>query len=127
MTVEDRGAEGGERVQIVEVGPRDGLQNEDRTPSVQDRVELVERAGAVGGSRSEVVGVVNPKRVPQAAGADEIMASLSEQARAAAVGLVLSRKGRDRAREVGVGEVNVAVPATDGFSVRNQGTTVEAM
>ncbi|WP_017607961.1 hydroxymethylglutaryl-CoA lyase [Nocardiopsis xinjiangensis] len=127
MAAEDRGPEGGERVQIVEVGPRDGLQNEDRTLPVQDRVELVERAVAAGADRVETVSFVNPRRVPQMAGAEEIMASLSEPARAASIGLVLNRKGLDRALEAGVGEVNVAVPATDGFSVRNQGTTVEAM
>lgn len=127
MTATDRGPEGGERVQIVEVGPRDGLQNEGRTLAVHDRVELVERAVAAGVERIEAVSFVNPERVPQMAGAEEIMASLSGPARAASIGLVLNRKGLDRAVEAGVAEVNVAVPATDGFSVRNQGATVEAM
>ncbi len=127
MTVNDRGPEGAEHVEIVEVGPRDGLQNEARTLSVEDRIELIDRAVAAGVRRIEAVSFVNPKRVPQMAGAEEIMAGVERAPEVSHIGLVLNRRGLDRAVAAGVSEVNVAVPATDGFCVRNQGCTVQEM
>ena len=127
MTTNDRGPEGGEHVEIVEVGPRDGLQNESTVLSVEDRIELIDRAVAAGVRRIEAVSFVNPKRVPQMAGAEEVMAGVRREPGASFIGLALNRRGLDRALAAGVSEVNVAVPATDGFCVRNQGSTVEEM
>ncbi|WP_028647829.1 hydroxymethylglutaryl-CoA lyase [Nocardiopsis sp. CNT312] len=118
---------GSERVEIVEVGPRDGLQNEDRVLSVQDRIELVDRAVEAGVRRIEAVSFVHPARVPQMAGAEEVMAGVRRVPGVRHIGLVLNRRGLERAVAAGVGEVNVAVPATDGFCTRNQGRTVGEM
>ena len=123
----DRGPQGAEPLEIVEVGPRDGLQNEDVTLSVDDRITLIDRAAAAGARRIEAVSFVNPARVPQMAGAEEIMAGITRDPDVSHIGLVLNRRGLERAVTAGVDEVNVAVPATDGFSTRNQGTTVAEM
>ncbi|AFR09615.1 HMGL-like family protein [Nocardiopsis alba ATCC BAA-2165] len=114
-------------MEIVEVGPRDGLQNESTVLSVEDRIRLIDRAVSAGVRRIEAVSFVNPKRVPQMAGAEEIMAGVDRGAGASFIGLALNRRGLDRALAAGVSEINVAVPATDGFSVRNQGATVDEM
>ena len=127
MTADDRGPEGAEHVEIVEVGPRDGLQNEATVLSVEDRIELVDRAVAAGARRIEAVSFVNPKRVPQMAGAEEVMAGIKREPGVSFIGLALNRRGLDRALAAGVSEVNVAVPATDGFCLRNQGCTVDEM
>ncbi|QBI53996.1 hydroxymethylglutaryl-CoA lyase [Streptomonospora litoralis] len=116
-----------QQVEIVEVGPRDGLQNEQTPLSVAQKVELIERLAAVGARRIEAVSFVNPKRVPQMAGAEEVMAEVPRSDAVSYIGLVLNRRGLDRALEAGVDEVNVAIPATDGFSRRNQGCSVDEM
>ena len=64
------------RIQIVDVGPRDGLQNEDKTLSPEVRAELCEKLAAAGVPRVEAASFVNPKRVPQMAGAEEVMAAI---------------------------------------------------
>ena len=69
-------------IQIVEVGPRDGLQNEKTVLSVTEKLDLISRLEAAGARRTEVVSFVNPNRVPQMAGAEEIMAALREIGRA---------------------------------------------
>ncbi|GAA1073920.1 hydroxymethylglutaryl-CoA lyase [Nocardiopsis metallicus] len=127
MAGDDRGPEGAEHVEIVEVGPRDGLQNEATVLSVEDRIELIGRAVAAGVRRIEAVSFVNPKRVPQMAGAEEVMAGVERVPGVSFIGLALNRRGLDRALAAGVSEVNVAVPATDGFCTRNQGCTVDEM
>ncbi|MFW5417467.1 hydroxymethylglutaryl-CoA lyase [Nocardiopsis sp. CNT-189] len=117
----------GRGVEIVEVGPRDGLQNEEKTLTVEEKVELIRRLVAAGLRRIEAVSFVNPRRVPQMAGAEEVMAGVERLPGVSYIGLALNRRGLDRALAAGVDEVNVAVPATDGFCVRNQGCTVEEM
>jgi hydroxymethylglutaryl-CoA lyase len=114
-------------VTIVEVGPRDGLQNEDVILSAADKVELIRRSVDAGIRRIEAVSFVNPKRVPQMADAEEVMAAVPRRADVSYIGLVLNRRGLDRALETGVDEVNVVVPATDTFCARNQGCTTAEM
>ncbi|MDT0303431.1 hydroxymethylglutaryl-CoA lyase [Streptomonospora wellingtoniae] len=116
-----------QQVEIVEVGPRDGLQNEETPLSAARRVELIERLLAAGARRVEAVSFVDPRRVPQMAGAEEVMAAVPRREGVSYIGLVLNRRGLDRALEAGVDEVNVAIPATDGFCRRNQGCSVEEM
>ncbi len=111
-------------VSIVEVAPRDGLQNEDALLSVEDKIALVERAVAAGLRRIEAVSFVNPARVPQMAGAEEVMAGVPRVAGVSYSGLVLNQRGLDRALAAGVAEINAVVVATDEFSKRNQGCTV---
>ncbi|MBE1531971.1 hydroxymethylglutaryl-CoA lyase [Actinomadura algeriensis] len=112
---------------MVEVGPRDGLQNEARVLTPDDKIALIERCVAAGTRRVEAVSFVNPERVPQMAGAEEVMAGVPRRDGIAYSGLVLNRRGLDRALDARVDEVNVVVPASDTFSVRNQGTTVAEM
>ena len=112
------------RVQIVDVGPRDGLQNEDKNLSPQTRAELCDRLAAAGVPRVEAASFVNPKRVPQMAGAEEVMASLVRREGTTYAGLVLNEKGYERAVQAGVDEVRYAFPVTETFAKRNQNTTV---
>lgn len=114
-------------VQVVEVGPRDGLQNEPATLSTRDKVELVTRSLDAGVRRVEVTSFVNPRRVPQLADAEEVMAALPRRDDVSYIGLVLNRRGLERALAAGVDEVNVVVVATETFSRRNQGVSVDEM
>ena len=110
-------------IHIVEVGPRDGLQNEARVLDIAERLDFITRLEACGVERLETVSFVNARRVPQMAGAEEIMAALPRGG-AARIGLVLNRRGWDRAVAAGCDEANVVVCATDGFGSRNQGAPV---
>jgi hydroxymethylglutaryl-CoA lyase len=115
-------------VEIVEVGPRDGLQNESVVLSVPQKVALVQRAVAAGARRVEVASFVNPARVPQMAGAEEVLAAVAGLEGLVTSGLVLNERGASRALETAVDEVNVVVVSTDSFSLRNSGlTTAEAV
>ena len=111
-------------IEIVEVGARDGLQNEKAILEVADKVELIRRLEACGVRRQEVVSFVNPKRVPQMAGAEEIMAGLPADALRSRIGLVLNERGWDRCVAAACDEANVVVCASDGFGIRNQGAPV---
>jgi len=112
-------------IEIVDVGPRDGLQNEDKTLSPEIRAELCEKLAAAGVPRVEAASFVNPKRVPQMAGAEEVMATIERSPDTSYAGLVLNEKGYERAIEAGVDEVRYAFPVTETFAKRNQNTTVE--
>ncbi|SPT52058.1 Hydroxymethylglutaryl-CoA lyase yngG [Actinomadura madurae] len=112
---------------VLEVGPRDGLQNEDRVLSPDDRIAFVTRCVDAGVRRVEAVSFVHPERVPQMAGAEEVMAGVPRREGVSYSGLVLNRRGLDRALEAGVDEINVAIPASDTFCVRNQGCTTSEM
>jgi (R)-citramalyl-CoA lyase len=112
------------RVQVVEVGPRDGLQNEDKMLALQVRAELCDRLAAAGIPRIEAASFVNPKRVPQMAGAEEVMAAIDRRPGTSYAGLVLNERGYERAVEAGVDEVRYAFPVTETFAKRNQNTTV---
>ena len=112
-------------VTIVEVGPRDGLQNEKAVLEPAVRADLVRRLEGAGARRIEAVSFVHPKYVPQMAGAEEVMAALPHQPGRSRIGLVLNGKGYDRALGTAVDEVNVAMSATDGFGLKNQGLSVD--
>ena len=112
-------------VGIVDVGPRDGLQNEPEALDVATRVAFVRKLADAGVRRIEAASFVNPKRVPQMAGAEEVMAALPDDDGVSYIGLVLNRRGLDRALDAGCREVNYALVASDEFSRRNQGATIE--
>jgi hydroxymethylglutaryl-CoA lyase/(R)-citramalyl-CoA lyase len=112
-------------VLICDVGPRDGLQNEDRTLEPLVRAELCDRLAAAGLKRIEAASFVNPKLVPQMAGAEEVMAALHRRQGTSYAGLVLNEKGYERAVAAGVDEVHFAFSATDEFGRRNQNATTE--
>lgn len=111
-------------IEIVEVGPRDGLQNEKVSLSVAEKLDLIDKLEAAGARRTEVVSFVNPARVPQMAGAEDIMAALPTDPSRSRIGLVLNLRGWERCVSTGCDEANVVVCASDGFGVRNQGATV---
>ena len=92
------------RIEIVEVGPRDGLQNEAEVLTPDERVALIRRLEAAGARRIEAVSFVNPRRVPQMAGAEEIMAALPREAGRSRIGLVLNLKGWERCQAAGCDE-----------------------
>jgi hydroxymethylglutaryl-CoA lyase len=108
-------------VEIVEVGPRDGLQNEPSLLSTETKAELVNRLIAAGARRIEVASFVNPKRVPQMADAEALLALLPNRNDVSYIGLVLNRRGFERAHAAGISEINFVVVASDTFNRRNQG------
>ena len=107
-------------VSIVEVSPRDGLQNEAVPVTTDEKLALIETLVAGGLRRIEATSFVNPKRVPQLADAEAVAARLP-RGQVSWIGLVLNERGLDRAIAAGLDEVNVVVVATDTFSRRNQG------
>jgi hydroxymethylglutaryl-CoA lyase len=119
------------RPQIVEVGPRDGLQNEARLVSTADKLSLIARMIAAGARRIEVGSFVNPARVPQMADTPEVVAALPDLADVSYIGLVLNRKGVERAARArdgnkrGVDEAGCVAAASDAFGRANQGQTAE--
>ena len=112
-------------VEIVEVGPRDGLQGEPAVLDTATKVEFIGRAVAAGVRRIEVASFVNPKRVPQMADAAAVLQALPRLPDVRYVGLVLNRKGFERAADAGCSEIGMAVMASEAFSQRNQGCTTE--
>lgn len=113
-------------VEIVEVGPRDGLQNEPVALGAAVRAELVTRASAAGLRRIEAVSFVREDLVPQMAGAEQVMSLLPRGGTARYIGLVLNGRGLERALSCGVDEINAVVAASDSFALRNQGMDVRA-
>jgi isopropylmalate/homocitrate/citramalate synthase len=112
-------------VDIIEVSPRDGLQNEPVLLPTAAKVELIGRAVAAGVRRIEAVSFVRPDAVPAMADAEAVMAAVPRVAGVAYIGLVLNQRGFGRARAAGVDEINVVVPVTDGFARANQNAAAE--
>ncbi len=113
------------RIEICEVGPRDGLQSEKRIWSVAERVELIDRLVATGLRRIEAVSFVNPKRVPQMADAEDVMAQVTRVEGLSLTGLALNLRGVERAIEAGCDEVRYVIVASETFSQKNQGAGIE--
>lgn len=116
-------------LEIVEVAPRDGLQNERNHLAAALKAELVLRTVAAGARRIEAVSFVSPRAVPQLADAEQVLAALRERADLRAQGVVLSslilnRRGLDRALAAGIDEVNFVVMASESFNQRNQGAPI---
>ena len=111
------------RIEIVEVRPRDGLQSEPGVVPTATKVEFINRAVAAGLRRIEVASFVNPKKVPQMADAEQVLAALPRHDGVYYVGLVLNRRGFERAAAAGCNEVGMAVVASDTFNRRNQGVS----
>jgi hydroxymethylglutaryl-CoA lyase/(R)-citramalyl-CoA lyase len=111
-------------VTVCDVGPRDGLQNERDVLPPETRAELIRRLAAAGLPRVEAVSFVRPDRVPQMAGAEEVVELVAHSHNLGTTelsGLVLNERGWARFRETGLARVNVTVAATDSFSERNAG------
>jgi hydroxymethylglutaryl-CoA lyase/(R)-citramalyl-CoA lyase len=114
-----------DRVQIVEVGVRDGLQNEPNILPPEMRAELVNRLSGAGLTRIEAVSFVSPARVPQMAGAEEVLRRAERRNSVSLEGLVLNIKGFERAVQAGVNAVRYAFPVSNEFARRNQNSTVQ--
>ncbi|HEY2221577.1 hydroxymethylglutaryl-CoA lyase [Actinomycetospora sp.] len=112
---------------IVEVSPRDGLQNERAVLETDAKVELITQAIGAGARRIESASFVHPKLVPAMADAEAVMERVPRPEGVSHIGLVLNRRGFDRAVAAGVDEVNVVVPASDGFAKANQNSTTDAL
>lgn len=109
-------------VELVEVGPRDGLQNEAAIMSTADKLEMIRRAIDYGVRRIEVTSFVNPKKVPQLADAEKLVAMLPERDDMTYIGLVLNRRGAERALATGrIDELGAVCVTSDSFGIRNQG------
>jgi hydroxymethylglutaryl-CoA lyase len=113
-------------VSIVDVSPRDGLQNEKVPVSTDDKLRLINGLISLGARRIEAVSFVNPRKVPQMADADAVMAGVPRDTGASFIGLVLNTRGAVRAVDAGVDEMNYVLPVTDAFAAANQNTTVAA-
>jgi isopropylmalate/homocitrate/citramalate synthase len=113
------------RVTVYEVGPRDGLQNEPEVLDVQMRAELIRRLVAAGVPGIEVASFVDPRRVPQMAGAEEVVTAVGPVEGVVRAGLALNERGYDRLVATGLDEVRFAFGVTESFNERNQGASVE--
>ena len=112
-------------VTICDVGPRDGLQNESKTLSPAQRAELVNRLAAAGVPRVECVSFVRADRVPQMAGAEEVVGAIERRDGTEYSGLVLNERGWERFRATQLDRVNVTLGATDTFNERNGNASLD--
>jgi len=112
-------------IELLEVGPRDGLQMHPHPLPTARKVELLKRLLAAGIRRIEVTSFVNPKKVPQMADAEALLQAFPPPPGAYFTGLVLNQKGFDRARAAGCNEIGMVVVASDTFNRRNQGVSTE--
>jgi len=113
------------QITICDVGPRDGLQNDPKTLDPEVRAELVNRLAAAGLPRIEAVSFVNPARVPQMGGAEEVVEAIDRVPGVVYAGLALNDKGYERLRETRLDEVHFAFAASEEFNRRNAGASVE--
>ena len=113
------------RVTVVEVGPRDGLQNEATTLTVEDRVAFCRELVAAGLSVVEVGAMVSPKWVPQMAGSDEVLRRVERRPGLRLPVLVPNRKGFEAARAAGAREVAVFTAASETFNRRNINASID--
>jgi hydroxymethylglutaryl-CoA lyase len=114
-----------QRVQIVEVGPRDGLQNESIILTTDQKTQMICQLTNAGLSRIEAVSFAHPDKVPQMADAEAVMAALPEREDVSYIGLILNWRGWRRAAETSVNEINMNISASNTFNKKNQGTDTE--
>jgi hydroxymethylglutaryl-CoA lyase len=115
---------GPDQIEMVEVAPRDGLQNEKTLIATADKIALIERAIAAGSRRIEVTSFVNPKAVPQMADAEAVCEGLPERDDVTFIGLVMNARGATRALATGrIDQLGAVAVSTDSFAMANQGQT----
>ncbi|GMN04270.1 hydroxymethylglutaryl-CoA lyase [Erythrobacter sp. MTPC3] len=120
-----------ESIELVEVGPRDGLQNESDIISTADKLAMIERMIGYGARRLEVASFVHPQRVPQMADAEDVIAALPDRGDVTYIGLTLNKRGvlrglatREGGRR-GIDQAGCVVVASDTFGQKNQGQTIK--
>ena len=111
-------------VKLVEVGPRDGLQNERRSLSVADRVALIDRLSATGLTAIEAGSFVSPRHVPQMANTADVLAKIQHRKGVSYPVLVPNMQGFEAARAAGAAEIAVFIAASEGFSQKNTNCSV---
>ena len=127
MDTQERTVMPQQSVTVMEVSPRDGLQNEDVILSTEQKLELVEGAIAAGCRRIEVTSFVHPTRVPQMADAEDLCAMLPEAEGVRYTDLILNERGYQRLRDTKrIHEAGLVIPATDTFGLKNQGLDVDS-
>ncbi len=114
-----------EKLELVEVSPRDGLQNEPDIVSTENKLALIDHITRAGFRRLEAGSFVNPKKVPQMADGDAVFAGVPKRDDVTYIALALNLRGVERALAAGAKEINYVFCASDGFSIRNNGGTVE--
>ncbi len=118
-------------IELVEVGPRDGLQNEPDIVSTADKLALIGRMIDYGARRIEVASFVHPKRVPQMADAEDVIAGLPDREDVTYIGLTLNKRGVLRGLATkedgrrGIDQAGCVLVASDTFGQKNQGQTIE--
>jgi len=112
-------------IELVEVSPRDGLQNESQCFNTSQKLALIGHALDAGARRIEATSFVHPGRVPQMADAEAVAALLPRDRGAIYIGLVLNKRGALRALNAGMDEIGAVCAASDSFGIRNQGQTAE--
>jgi hydroxymethylglutaryl-CoA lyase/(R)-citramalyl-CoA lyase len=112
-------------ITLCDVGPRDGLQNEAEALEPTTRAELVNRLAAAGLPRVETVSFVRDDRVPQMAGAEDVVAGIQRREGTEYSGLVLNERGYERLAETGLDRVNVTLGATEEFNLRNGNASLD--
>jgi hydroxymethylglutaryl-CoA lyase len=114
-----------DRVRIIEVGPRDGLQNEPTSLSADIKAEFIRRLHGAGIDQIELTSFVNPAAVPQLADAGEVIAKIREVPFSRAIALVPNERGYERALASGVRTIEIFAAATEAFSQANLRATVD--
>src|SRR5690349_12474060 len=109
---------------IIEVGPRDGLQNESAIVPTGAKIAYISALVDAGARHIEATSFVHPRRLPQMADAEDVMAGVPRRAGVSYIGLVVNERGLDRALTAGVDEVNATVVASETFCQRNQGMSI---
>jgi hydroxymethylglutaryl-CoA lyase len=112
-------------INIVEVGPRDGLQSEPEILSTEIKAKFINLAIQAGLNRIEVASFVHPVKVPQMAGAEELIASLPDHKDVSYIGLIMNERGLDRALTTKVHEIGMVVVSTDTYNQKNQGVSTK--
>ncbi len=112
-----------DKVDLIEVGPRDGLQNQSEILSADDKVHFIESLIGAGARRIEIASFVNPKLVPQMADAEEVTERVSPREGVTRIGLALNERGLERALRTRIDEIGAVAVATDSFGKRNQNQT----
>ena len=113
------------KVSICEVGPRDGLQSEPELLSTEVKKEFITRSINAGIKNIEVTSFVHPKKVPQMADAEELVASLPIHDDVSYIGLIMNQRGFQSAKDCGIKEVGMVIVSTDTYNMKNQGVITQ--
>ena len=112
-------------IQIIEVGPRDGLQNQPKHISTQKKIEFIDALSKTGLKTIEASAFVHPEWIPQLSDANEVFAKIQRVQGVKYMALVPNERGCSRALASGVDEISVLTAASESFCQRNTNTSLE--